>query len=35
MLADFVALTDTVYSNNPIVSDDEVSLNENSSDEEN
>ena len=34
-LADFVALTDTVYSNNPIVSDDEMSVNENSSDEEN
>ena len=25
-LADFVALTDTVYSNNPIVSDDEMSV---------
>ena len=34
-LADFIALTDTVYSNNPIVSDDEMSGNENSSDEEN
>ena len=33
-LADFVALTDTVYNNNPIVSDDEMSVNEKSSDEE-